>query len=188
MRSQTQQADANAEARSDKDLLKNREKLSQLENENASPHMNQEPAGRLGLFYESICKFACYSKLEVCGTLRNGDLLNSSNVICSLSVDRDDDYIAAAGVSKKIKVFECSALLNDTLDIHYPVVEMSNKSKLSCVCWNNYIKNYLASTDYDGVVQVCNLCLLEVFNQKLVSLSSFKGFPSHSTFIILLIS
>ncbi|KAL5179379.1 Protein SUPPRESSOR OF PHYA-105 1 [Glycine soja] len=31
---------------------------------------------------------------------------------------------------------------------------MSNKSKLSYVCWSPYIKNHLASTDYDGVVQM----------------------------------
>lgn len=55
---------------------------------------------------------------------------------------------------KKIKIFEYSALVNDTIDIHYPVIEMGNKSKLSSISWNSYIRNYLASTDYDGVVQV----------------------------------
>ncbi|KAI3713553.1 hypothetical protein L1987_72132 [Smallanthus sonchifolius] len=33
-------------------------------------------------------------------------------------------------------------------------VEMPNKSKLSSICWNSYIRNYLASTDYDGVVKI----------------------------------
>jgi protein suppressor of PHYA-105 1 len=31
---------------------------------------------------------------------------------------------------------------------------MSNKSRLSCICWNNYIKNFLASSDYDGIVKL----------------------------------
>ncbi|KAE8721483.1 Detected protein of confused Function [Hibiscus syriacus] len=84
---------------------------------------------------------------------RNRDLINSANVICTLSFDRNEDYIATAGISKRIKIFEFDAFMNDSIDIHYPVVEMSNKSKISCVCWNNYINNYLASTDYDGVVQ-----------------------------------
>ncbi|KAL5980709.1 ornithine decarboxylase antizyme with +1 programmed ribosomal shift Spa1 [Asimina triloba] len=68
--------------------------------------------------------------------------------------DRDEEFFAAAGVSKRIKIFEYNSLLSDTTDIHYPLVEMPNRSKLSCVCWNSYIKNYLASSDYDGVVQL----------------------------------
>ncbi|GJW80427.1 Myb-related protein 306-like protein [Tanacetum coccineum] len=43
------------------------------------------------------------------------------------------DYIATAGVSKKIKVYYFNALLNDSVDVHHPAVEMSNKSKLSWI-------------------------------------------------------
>lgn len=157
LRSKIELSETNMESRPDKDLLKNRNKLTQMQNDDGELSMNQKPKGQLGTFFEGLCKFARYSKFEVRGTLRNGDLLNSTNVTCSLSFDRDQDYMAAAGVSKKIKIFEFDSLLNDSVDIHYPVVEMSNKSKLSCVCWNSYIKNYLASTDYDGVVQVCIL-------------------------------
>lgn len=154
LRSKIGISESNVALRPDKDLLKNRDRLTQVQNENEELGMNVKPRDQLGAFFEGLCKFARYSKFEVRGTLRNGDLLNSANVTCSLAFDRDQDYIAAAGVSKKIKIFEFDTLLNDSVDIHYPVVEMSNKSKLSCVCWNNYIKNYLASTDYDGVVQV----------------------------------
>ncbi|XP_057980744.1 protein SUPPRESSOR OF PHYA-105 1-like isoform X2 [Malania oleifera] len=154
MRSQLQITESAAITRSDKNLLKSRETWLQVQNESEELSVNQIPTDHLGGFFEGLCMFARYSKLEVCGTLRNGDLLSSTNVICSLSLSRDEDYIAAASVSKKIKIFEFRALLNDSVDIHYPVIEMSNKSKLSCVCWNNYIKNYLVSTDYDGVVQI----------------------------------
>lgn len=116
-------------------------------------------------FFEGLCKFASYSRFEVCGSLKNGDFMSSTNVVCTLSFDRDEDYIAAAGISKKIKVFEFGALLNDSIDIHYPTVEMSNKSKISSVCWNNYIKNYLASTDYDGVVQMWDAGTGQRFSQ-----------------------
>ncbi|GKD73347.1 SPA1-related 2-like protein isoform X1, partial [Tanacetum coccineum] len=64
------------------------------------------------------------------------------------------DYIATAGVLKKIKVYYFNALLNDSVDIHHPAVEMSNKSKLSWISWNSYMRNYLASTDYDEVVKI----------------------------------
>ncbi|KAB2003026.1 hypothetical protein ES319_D11G104300v1 [Gossypium barbadense] len=153
MRSQIHSSEIAAAAISDKDLLKKRGKLSESQSENGKLRMNQKSIDPLGSFFKGLCKFACYSKFEACGTIRNRDLLNSANVICTLSFDRNEDYIATAGISKRIKIFEFDAFMNDSIDIHYPIVEMSNKSKISCVCWNNYVKNYLASTDYDGVVQ-----------------------------------
>ncbi|KAG2332043.1 hypothetical protein Bca52824_003223 [Brassica carinata] len=100
---------------------------------------------QLEVFFEGLCKFARYSKLETCGTIRSGDLSNSTA----------SEHVAAAGISKKIKIFfYFNAFMNESVGVQYPLLEMVNKSKLSCVCWNNYIKNYLASTDYDGVVQI----------------------------------
>lgn len=61
------------------------------------------------------------------------------------------------GVSNQIKIYEFESLLHDSIDVKYPAVELLNKSKVSCVCWNKYLKNYLASADYDGAVQVCVL-------------------------------
>ncbi|EOY24948.1 Ubiquitin ligase protein cop1, putative isoform 8 [Theobroma cacao] len=150
MRSRVQFRETDSMTRPDKDLLENRENWHLAQNNEEIPN----PTDSLGAFFDGLCKYARYSKFEVCGILRSGEFNNSANVICSLSFDRDEDYFAAAGVSKKIKIFEFNALFNDSVDIHYPVIEMSNKSKLSCVCWNNYIKNYLASTDYDGLVKL----------------------------------
>ncbi|KAL5796057.1 hypothetical protein ACOSQ2_000877 [Xanthoceras sorbifolium] len=166
MRSQNQVTETDAAGSSDTDLLKSSiDRWSKVQIENKELNMNQKSVNRLGAFFEGLSKFSRYSQFEVCGTLRIGDLLNSGNVICSLSFDRDEEYIAAAGVSKRIKIFEFNSLLNDSIDIHYPVIEMSNKSKLSCVCWNNYIKNYLASTDYDGVVQMWDAGTGQGFSQ-----------------------
>ncbi|KAG0452183.1 hypothetical protein HPP92_025823 [Vanilla planifolia] len=150
MRSSVELSDPNAARRSDVDILKVRDNVCQLQDEAGTV---EKPRDCIGTFFEGLCKYARHSKFEVRGTLRNGDILNSANVICSLSFDRDENYFAAAGVSRKIKIFEFGALLNETVDVHYPLIEMSSRSKLSCVSWNNYIKNYLASTDYDGVVQ-----------------------------------
>ncbi|XP_031276011.1 protein SPA1-RELATED 2-like [Pistacia vera] len=149
MRSEVQLPDTDATTRQDKDLLKNRENQYLAQKEGV-----QNPTDPLGSFFDGLCKYARYSKFEVRGVLRTGDFINSANVICSLSFDRDEDHFAAAGVSKKIKIFEFNSLFNDSVDIHYPAVEMSNRSKLSCICWNNYIKNFLASADYDGVVKI----------------------------------
>ncbi|KDP28517.1 hypothetical protein JCGZ_14288 [Jatropha curcas] len=150
-------------SRRDKDFLKRRVRLSAVHDEESN--VIQKSIDPLGAFFDDLCKFARYSKFEVCGSLKNGNPLSSTNVLCSLCFDCDEEYIAAAGVSKKVKVFEFGTLLNDSTDIHYPVVEMSNKSKLSCVSWNNYIKNYLASADYDGVIQMWDAGTGQVFSQ-----------------------
>lgn len=160
-RSKIDLTETDAKTRSDKNLLKNRENCFPVPKDEE----RQEPTDCLGAFFDGLCKFARYSKFEARGVLRNGDFMNSANVICSLGFDRDEEYFAAAGVSKKIKIFEFSSLVNDCVDIHYPVLEMSNKSKLSCICWNNYIKNYLASTDYDGVVKLWDASTGQVFSQ-----------------------
>lgn len=161
VRSEIQVTESGATTRTGMDLLRNREKLHPAQKVEEKPI----PTDRLGAFFDGLCKYARYSKFEVRGILRNGDFNNSANVICSLSFDRDEEYFAAAGVSKKIKIFEFNAFFNESVDIHYPAVEISNKSKLSCVCWNNYIKNYLASTDYDGLVKLWDSSTGQEFSQ-----------------------
>lgn len=48
----------------------------------------------------------------------------------SIEFDRDCDYFAIAGVTKKIKVFEYGTVIQDAVDIHYPVNEMTCNSKI----------------------------------------------------------
>ncbi|KAM1134776.1 hypothetical protein ACFX19_044569 [Malus domestica] len=57
--------------------------------------------------------------------------------------------------SLKERLMTFYAFFNGSVDIHYPAIEMSNKQRISCVCWNNYVKNYLASTDFDVVKVPC---------------------------------
>ncbi|KAF9590012.1 hypothetical protein IFM89_030162 [Coptis chinensis] len=116
-------------------------------------------------FLEGLCKYLSFSKLEVKADLKQGDLLNSSNLVCSLSFDRDKEFFATAGVNKKIKVFECDMILSENRDIHYPVVEMASRSKLSSICWNSYIKSQIASSDFEGVVQVWDVTRSQVFTE-----------------------
>jgi len=162
MRSSVDTSETNAIKRPDNEALRVRENFHQLHSDFDA---KGEKTDRLGCFFDGLCKYARHSRFEVRGILKNADILNSPNVICSLSFDRDEEYFAAAGVSKKIKIFEFDALLNDRVDIHYPLVEMPSKSKLSCVSWNNYIKNYLASTDYDGTVQLWDASSGQGFTQ-----------------------
>ncbi|KAJ4976424.1 hypothetical protein NE237_001530 [Protea cynaroides] len=120
-------------------------------------------SGWINPFLDGLCKYLTFSKLKVRADLKQGDLLNSSNLVCSLSFDRDGEFFATAGVNRKIKIFECDMILNEDRDIHYPVIEMANRSKLSSICWNSYIKSQIASSDFEGIVQVWDVTRGQVF-------------------------
>ncbi|CAI9784659.1 unnamed protein product [Fraxinus pennsylvanica] len=150
LRPNIQLPDTDVATHRDGELLKSRENWCIT----AKDRQKYKIADRLGGFLDGLCKYAHYNKFKLRGISRNADFSNSANVICSLGFDRDEDYLAAAGVSKKIQISEFQALSTDFVDLHYPVTEMANKSKLSCICWNSYIRNYLASSDYDGIVKL----------------------------------
>ena len=65
---------------------------------------------------------------------------------------------ATAGVSKRISIYEYSAIMaNPAAETHRPSQELATRSKLSCLSWNKYLKTYLASSDYEGVVHVWDI-------------------------------
>ena len=53
-------------------------------------------------------------------------------------------------------------VVNEPADVHCPVVEMSTRSKLSCLSWNKYTKNHIASSDYEGIVTVWDVTTQQV--------------------------
>uniref|UniRef100_A0ACD5W2U5 Uncharacterized protein n=1 Tax=Avena sativa TaxID=4498 RepID=A0ACD5W2U5_AVESA len=126
-------------------------------------HSGRRQRGWMNSFLEGLCRYLSFSQLKVRAELKQCDLLNSSNLVCSVGFDRDKEFFATAGVNKKIKVFEYNMIVNEHRDIHYPVVEMSNRSKLSCICWNSYMKSHIASSDFDGLVQVWDVTRSQVF-------------------------
>jgi hypothetical protein len=83
-------------------------------------------------------------------------------------------------VNKKIKIFECDTIINEDRDIHYPVVEMACRSKLSSLCWNTYIKSQIASSNFEGVVQVSQMPLKSCFS---ISITIILLDISHSLLI-----
>ncbi|GFS34645.1 SPA1-related 3 [Actinidia rufa] len=109
--------------------------------------------GWVNSFLEGLCKYLSFSKLNVKADLKQGDLLNSSNLVCSLSFDRDGNFLLLLVSIRRSKIFEYDTILNEDRDIHYPVVELASRSKLSSVCWNSYIKSQIASSNFEGVVQ-----------------------------------
>ncbi|KAJ9563001.1 hypothetical protein OSB04_008161 [Centaurea solstitialis] len=106
-------------------------------------------------FQSVLSTFTRYSRLRVIAELRHGDLFHSADIISSIEFDRDDELFATAGVSRRIKVFEFASVVNEQADAQCPVVvEMSTRSKLSCLSWNKYTKSHIASSDYEGIVTV----------------------------------
>lgn len=105
-------------------------------------------------FTESLSKFTRFSSFRPLATLcYASDMYNgSSNIVSSIEFDRDCDYFAIAGVTRKIKIYEYDTVIKDAVDIHYPVNEMVCNSKISCVTWSSYHKNVLASSDYEGTI------------------------------------
>ncbi|KAJ0986537.1 hypothetical protein J5N97_004893 [Dioscorea zingiberensis] len=87
-------------------------------------------------FQSVLTTFTRYSRLRVIAELRHGDLFHPANIVSSIEFDRDDEVV------------------NEPADVHCPVVEMSTRSKLSCLSWNKYSKNIIASSDYEGIVTV----------------------------------
>lgn len=106
-------------------------------------------------FREDLVKFSRYSSLRSIATLNySSDLFNNSTIVSSIEFDKDNEFFAIAGVTKRIKVFDYGAVVRDSVDIHYPCIEMVSNSKISCVSWNSYHKGTLASSDYEGTVTI----------------------------------
>ncbi|XAR68141.1 hypothetical protein NMG60_11003168 [Bertholletia excelsa] len=125
----------------------------QEERDNNVIHREGYTAG-LTEFQSILSTFTRYSRLRVIAELRNGDLFHAANIVSSIEFDCDDELFATAGVSRRIKVFDFASVVNEPAKVHCPVVEMSTRSKLSCLSWNRFTKNHIASSDYEGIVTV----------------------------------
>lgn len=56
-------------------------------------------------------------------------------------------------------------VVNEPANVQCPVVEMSTRSKLSCLSWNKYTKNHIASSDYEGIVTVWDVTTRQVLSK-----------------------
>ncbi|KAJ2549444.1 hypothetical protein EV175_004447 [Coemansia sp. RSA 1933] len=168
---------------------------------------NGASAGEEGLseFLETLTTVARHEKLRTVATLRYGDSTASTAIVASIEFDRDDEIFAVAGVTRKIKIYDYSNMMqqadiwNDLSQItrhrrlqqgakqaaggrhewwadgeggasagaaaedgqaamptalQYPLAEFTNRSKISCLSYNPYIKAQLACSDYDGTVSL----------------------------------
>ncbi|KAK6635763.1 hypothetical protein RUM43_007331 [Polyplax serrata] len=109
----------------------------------------------LNVFRDNLVKFSRYNCLRPLAVLNySSDIFNNSTIVSSIEFDKDNEFFAIAGVTKLIKIYDYGSVIRDTVDIHYPCLEMTSSSKISCVSWNFYHKGTLASSDYEGAITV----------------------------------
>ncbi|KAM3727404.1 Cyclin-G-associated kinase [Dirofilaria immitis] len=87
------------------------------------------------------------------------DATAALSIVSSIEFDKDGEFFILAGVAKRIKVYEFQSVIKNTDTLHYPVTQLQCTSKISNVSWNPYCKNTLASSDYDGTVQLWDTSL-----------------------------
>ncbi|CAF1205315.1 unnamed protein product [Rotaria sordida] len=112
----------------------------------------------LGTFRDSLAAVTKYSRCKPISTVNFvGENFAQASIVSSIEFDRDYEHFAVAGVSKKIKLYEYQSILDNMVDLHYPTKEVLCTAKLSCISWNPYLRNYLASSDYDGFVSIWDM-------------------------------
>ena len=94
------------------------------------------------------------SRFDVVSQLPESHMQNCGNIVSSIEFDNLGENFATAGVSKHIKVYNFDTFCQD---MHFPVLDISTRSKLSSVDWNHFVNSHLASCDYDGVVNVWDM-------------------------------
>ncbi|KAL3990501.1 WD domain G-beta repeat family protein [Acanthocheilonema viteae] len=87
------------------------------------------------------------------------DATAALSIVSSIEFDKDGEFFILAGVAKRIKVYEFQSVIENTDTLHYPVTQLQCTSKISNVSWNPYCKSTLASSDYDGTVQLWDTSL-----------------------------
>ena len=110
--------------------------------------------GALVSFGADLAQCMRKTTLRVRADVSHGDVHSFGEMVCGVGWDRDGEYIATVGVSRRVRVFEVAATTDLGAAVQCPVAEMQTACKLSAVAWNPYIKSTIASADYDGGVHV----------------------------------
>ena len=108
----------------------------------------------LHAFGQDLSQATRKTTLRTIADVSLGDVHSFGEMICCTGWDRDAEYIATAGISKRLRIFEVDPLINSGAAVHCPVAEMKASAKLSSMTWNPYIKHTVATADYEGVVSL----------------------------------
>jgi CheY-like chemotaxis protein len=115
-----------------------------------------EEAAHLEPFAADLQRLAARSRLGLKAALRCGDIASPTEMACCAAFDRDDEFFATVGVSRRVKIFDFRACLEGRRGgaLHYPALQITTRSKLSSVSWNHYVKSQLITSDYGGLIQL----------------------------------
>jgi E3 ubiquitin-protein ligase RFWD2 len=89
-----------------------------------------ESESALENFSHSISSLTKFSRLRHCAALKYDSVHGTSNIVSSIEFDRDNEFFACAGVTKKIKIFELKSILDGSGSVHFPVHEITCRAKL----------------------------------------------------------
>jgi len=129
----------------------------------SSQHVDREDDSKEGAIaddglreFSRILSTLTYSnRLKIVAQIPRPSLQSSSSIISSVEYDREGKMFATAGVSKRISIFDYVNILRSNGTVtHCPIVEMVTRSKLSCLSWNRFVNSELASSDYEGVLNI----------------------------------
>lgn len=96
-----------------------------------------------------------YGDMRRLATLNyNIETSTSLSIVSSIEFDKDGEYFVIAGVTKRIKLYDYNAVVESDARTHYPLEQLACNAKISNVSWNPYTKSLLASSDYEGTVQL----------------------------------
>eukprot|EP00890_Picochlorum_soloecismus_P003133 jgi/Picsp_1/3820/NSC_01332-R1_protein spa1-related 2-like len=105
-------------------------------------------------FTEGLTVLSQVNDFSVMSIIRSGSMASPQEMVCCSDFDADDSHFATVSVSRSVKVFDFSSMTNNPEALQFPVWQATTRSKLSSVSWNSYIRSYLITSDYDGLVQL----------------------------------
>jgi E3 ubiquitin-protein ligase RFWD2 len=101
---------------------------------------------------DTLTNITNYTDIRCISSVNYNTDVYSSSIVSSIDFDKSYEHFAMAGVTKRIKIFDFSSILEKPDADQYPLAEIRHKSKLSCLNWNHYFRQQLACSDYDGAV------------------------------------
>ncbi|KAI8369655.1 WD40-repeat-containing domain protein [Blakeslea trispora] len=112
-----------------------------------------------------------YSQFQSLDTFYYADCNKTpSSIVSSIEFDRDQEFVAAGGVTREIKLFDFNMMHHQDNQIHCPSRVMVCGHKVSCLCWSPYLKSQLASSDYEGMIDIWDVTT----GQKTLTLNEHK--------------
>eukprot|EP00753_Platysulcus_tardus_P005229 PLAT13017.1.p1 GENE.PLAT13017.1~~PLAT13017.1.p1 ORF type:complete len:467 (-),score=209.74 PLAT13017.1:126-1358(-) len=152
---------SSADSEMDKTVARKKRRLLPFMSELEAAYFSTRNDGKEGEAGEALrslgsvlCDLTQHSSLRIVSTVRYGDMYNSSCILSSIEFDYSQRLFATAGVTKRIKIFQYSAVIDDAVPVSMPVADIASRNKLTCLSWNSYCQSHLACSDYTGAVTV----------------------------------